>query len=83
MEDFSLVFPLSFQQVYKDVDGRRSFGVDWWGGQGGGVSFGNTDGLRASVFVFLALGSVVAGELAMEASSFTDALGPFGGGKFR
>ena len=41
------------------------------------------DVLRARAFVFLALGRIVAGESAMEASLFTDALGPFGGGKFR
>ena len=49
----------------------------------GGISFGGVNGLRARVFVFLALGGVVAGASAMKALSLTDAFGSFGGGKFR
>ena len=60
----------------------RGFGVDRWGGQGGGISFGSANGLRAQVFVFLALGSVVARESTTKALSFTDAFGPLSGGKF-
>ena len=38
--------------------------------------------LRARGFVFLALGGVVAGVLAMKAFSLTDAFGSFSGGEF-
>ena len=81
MEDFGLVFPLSFQQVYKDVDGGRGFGVGRWGSRGRGISFGSTDDLRARIFVIFALGGVVARESAIKTSFFMDALGFFGGGE--
>ena len=44
--------------------------------------FGSTDVLRARVSVFFALGGVVTRESTPKALSFTDAFGPFSGGKF-
>ena len=83
LEGFGLVLPLSPQQIYKDVDRGRDFGVDRWRYRGRGISFSRTDVLRARAFVFLALEGVVSRKLAMKAFYFMNAFGSFGGGTFR
>ena len=53
LQDSGLVFSLSFQGVYKGIDGGWGHGFNRWGGWEGRVGYGWTDGLRARVLIFL------------------------------